>query len=94
MYDLTKAYNQLKTGLLERHLRRIIWRFSPDGPWLEFAFDCVAFGDCPAGNFLEIGRDLTAEEGREINPVAADKIINSTYVDDGVTGGLRRKLQG
>ena len=87
MYDLTKAYNQLKTGPVERHLRRLIWRFSPEEEWQDFAFDTVAFGDCPAGNFLELGRDLIAESGREVDPIAADRIIRDTYVDDGVTGG-------
>ena len=93
VFDLTKAYNSLKTGPVERHLRRFIWRFSPDEPWQDFAFDCVAFGDCPAANFLEIGRDLTANEGREIDPVAADKIINDSYVDDGVTGGSMAEVE-
>ena len=87
VYDLTKAYNQLKTGPVERHLRRLIWRFSPEEEWQDFAFDTVAFGDCPAGNFLELGRDLVAESGREVDPIAADRIIRDTYVDDGVTGG-------
>ena len=93
VFDLTKAYNCLKTGLVERHLRRFIWRFSPEDPWQDFAFDCVAFGDVPAGNFLEIGRDLLAEDGRDIDPIAADRIINDSYVDDGVTGGTKEEVE-
>ena len=31
--DLTKAYNALKTGLEEKHLRRIVWRFDPNEDW-------------------------------------------------------------
>ena len=93
VFDLTKAYNCLKTGPVERHLRRFIWRFSQDEPWMDFAFDCVAFGDCPAANCLEIGRDMTAEAGRGIDPIAADKIINDSYVDDGVTGGTRAEVE-
>ena len=93
VFDLTKAYNCLKTGPVERHLRRFIWRFSKDDPWMDFAFDCVAFGDCPAANCLEVGRDMTAEAGREIDPVAADKIINDSYVDDGVTGGSKAEVE-
>ena len=54
VYDLTKAYNSLKTGLVEKHLRRFMWRFSPDEEWQDFAFDTVAFGDLPEANFLEI----------------------------------------
>lgn len=92
VFDLTKAYNQLKTGLVERHLRRMIWRFSPDEPWMDFAFDCVAFGDCPAGNFLEIGRNLTAEVNKHHDPVASGKVARDTYVDDGVTGGSKAEV--
>ena len=91
VFDLTKAYNCLKTGPVERHLRRFIWRFSQESPWLDCAFDVVHFGDCPAANCLEIGRNITAEAGRDIDPIAADKIINDSYVDDGVTGVLELK---
>ena len=34
-----------------------------------------------------MARDQTAEAGRLIDPIAADKIIKDSYVDDGVTGG-------
>ena len=87
VFDLTKAYNSLKTGPVERNLRRFVWRFSPDDEWEDWAFDCVAFGDLPAANLLEIGRDLTADEGEEIDPVAARKIKVDSYVDDNVSGG-------
>ena len=93
VFDLTKAYNSLKTGPIERHVRRFIWRFSPDDPWSDFAFDCVAFGDCPAANFLEIGRNMTAEAGKDIDPVASKKIEEDCYVDDGVTGGSKAEVQ-
>ena len=73
VFDLTKAYNVLKTGLIERHLRRFVYRFSPKEEWQDFAFDTVAFGDLPAANFLEIGRDLTADAGMDIDEEAAEK---------------------
>ena len=62
-------------------------RFSPEDEWEDYALDCVAFGDFSAANCLEIGRDLTAEEGSEIDPVAARKIKDDSYVDDNVSGG-------
>ena len=49
--DLTKAYNALKTGPVEKHLRRFVWRFKPEDDWGDFGFDCVAFGDLPAEIF-------------------------------------------
>ena len=41
--DLTKAYNSLRTGLVERHLRRFVYRFDPSEDWSDYAFDCVTF---------------------------------------------------
>ena len=91
--DLTKAYNAMRTGLVEKHLRRIIWRFDPREEWSDYAFVCVAFGDVPAANCLEIGRDITADEGYEIDPVAAMKIKKDSYVDDMVTGGSAAEVK-
>ena len=93
VFDLTKAYNALKTGPIERNLRRFVWRFSPEDEWQDFAFDVVAFGDLPAANCLEIGRDLTADAGWEIDPVAARKIKDDSYVDDNVSGGNSEEVK-
>ena len=92
VWDLSKAYNALKTGPVERHLRRFIWRFSPSEDWQDFAFDCVAFGDLPAANFLEIGRNLTADAGYTIDAEAAEKIKRDSYVDDNISGGSREAV--
>ena len=86
-YDLAKAYNTMHTWLLERNVRRFVWRFSHDSPWIDFAFDRVHFGDVPAGCQLEVSLHKIADVGREICPVAADKIKHDRYVDDGLTGG-------
>ena len=93
VFDLTKAYNSLKTGPVEKNLRRFVWRFNPDDDWEDFAFDCVAFGDSPAANCLEIGRNMTADAGYEIDPVAAEKIKNDSYVDDNVSGGSKEEVE-
>ena len=90
--DLTKAYNGLKTGPVEKNLRRFVWRFKPEDEWEDFAFDCVAFGDLPAANLLEIGRNLTADAGEHIDPIAAKKIKKDSYVDDNVTGGSKEDI--
>ena len=45
----------------------------------DFAFDVVHFGDCPAANCLEIGRNMTAEAGRGIDSVAADNMNHPKY---------------
>ena len=93
VFDLTKAYNSLKTGLVEKHLRRFVWRFDPSEEWADYAFDCVAFGDIPAANCLTIGMNLTAKEGEHIDPVASKKIVKDSYVDDNVTGGTAAEVK-
>ena len=30
MFDLAKAYNTMRTGMVEKHLRRFVWRTSED----------------------------------------------------------------
>ena len=56
--DLAKAYNTLRTGLVERHLRRFVWRFNPTEPWQDYALDRVHFGDAPASTQLEVGKNI------------------------------------
>ena len=86
-YDLSKAYNTMKTGLTERHLRRWVWKFNEEDEWSDYAFDCVHFGDCCAATQLEVAKDLVADAGRDIDPEASARIKNDNYVDDGLTGG-------
>ena len=76
----------------ERHLRRFVWRFSKDDEWEDYAFDVVHFGDRCAATQLEVAKDLTAEAGRDIDPVAADRIQEDLYVDDGLTGGTVEEI--
>ena len=85
--DLSKAYNTLRTGLVERHVRRFVWRFSPQEDWQDFALDRVHFGDLCAATQLEVGKDLVADAGVDIDPEASKKIKDDLYVDDGLTGG-------
>ena len=81
-FDMAKAYNTLRTGLMERHLRRFVWRFSPDQPWQDFALDRVHFGDQCAATELEVGKDIVANKGRHIDPEAAQRIEEEVYVDE------------
>ena len=89
LFDLTKAYNSLKTGVIEKHLRRLIWRFSNEEPWQDFGYVVVVFGDRCAAELLELARGLTADAGQSIDPEASRKLKGDSYVDDGVTGGSR-----
>ena len=86
--DVTKAYYALKTGELEKHVRRVCWRHgNPAGKWCTYGFNTVSFGDRPAASFLEIAIRRTAEMNQPIDPLAATRIKEDRYVDDLSTGG-------
>ena len=86
--DVTKAYYSIRTGELEKHVRRVCWRFGDQRKkWQVFGFCTVSFGDRPAASFLEIAIRRTAEMNKEIDPVAAVRIRNDRYVNDLSTGG-------
>ena len=92
-YDLSKAYNTMKTTVVERHVRRFIWRFTEDGPWIDFAIDCVHFGDRPAACQLEVSKGKIAKLGKKIDPEASKKLVKDTYVDDGFSGGTEAAIK-
>ena len=50
--DVTKAYHGLRTGELEMHLRRVVYRKEPTDTWKTFGFLCVSFGDVAAQAIL------------------------------------------
>ena len=86
--DITKAYYQLRTGKLEMHLRRIVWRYSDvNSRWRTFAFIVVGMGDRPAATLLEICIRLTVKMFGYIDLVAAARIMSDHFVDDITTGG-------
>ena len=86
--DLTKAYFSMKTGEVELHLRRVVWRYGKvDEEWRHFVYETVSFGDKPAGVYLDIVINQAADRFHSIDPEAAEKIKNDRYVDDIATGG-------
>ena len=92
-YDMTKAYQSIATGEVERNVRRIVWRWcKTDAPWETYAYDVVTFGDHIAGLVLELVKGLAAELGEGIDHEAAQQIRFKTYVDDGLGGGTRERV--
>ena len=87
MVDLQKAYQAIHTGDLELHLRRFLFRESPEQPWEIFAFTRATFGDLSAGLILEVAKRRVAELGEQIDPVAAHQLKTYSYVDDSIMGG-------
>ena len=86
--DVTKAYYAIKTGELEKHVRRVCWRHGKSSShWRTYGFNTVSFGDRPAAAFLEIAIRRTADMNQHIDMLAATRIKNDRYVDDLSTGG-------
>ena len=52
--DISKAYNSIKTGEVERHVRRYWFRFTQNEPWKVYGANCVMFGDRPAASLMTI----------------------------------------
>ena len=64
IYDLTKAYQSIPTRELERHVRRIVWRWGNTvADWELYGYDVVTFGDQAAGLILELVKKLAADMG-------------------------------
>ena len=90
--DISKAYYQMVTGPVEKHVRRVLWRNGDVGtPWRIYGFTVVSMGDGPAACFMELTRRGTAEMSRYIDPVASEKIGEDAFVDDITTGGTEEE---
>ena len=94
VYDLTKAYQSIGTGQIERHVRRITWRWGDSSAnWQIFGYNVVTFGDQAAGLALELVKRLAADLGQNIDAEASHQIRSKTYVDDGAGGGTRSQVE-
>ena len=92
--DLTKAYFSMKTGEVELHLRRVVWRYGKvDEEWRHFGYATVSFGDKPAGVYLDIVINKATDMFQSVDPAAAAKIKNDRYVDDIATGGSPNEVE-
>ena len=60
--DISKAYNSLYTGLVERHTIWFWMRFSPDEEWVVYGMDRVQFGDKPAAALMSIAVKKAADK--------------------------------
>ena len=57
----------MKTGELEMHVRRVVWRYGKTGEkWRIFGYRTVSFGDKPVGSFLDIVINKLADMFKEI----------------------------
>ena len=92
VWDLTKAYNTVKTFGEEMHMRRLFWRFGEvDQPWRVFGISAMHFGDRCATCALQVALSKVADAGAHIDPDAAE-MIKQGYVDDGIGGGSKEDV--
>ena len=85
--DIKKMYHSVSTTVLERHLRRVKWRgVNLDIEPKIYGTEVVQFGDKPAAAITATAIKQTAELYEYIDPVAAEKLKNDSYVDDIATG--------
>ena len=88
--DISKAYYQMHTGPVEKHVRRVLWRDGDIGtPWRIFGFKVVSMGDSPAACLMELTRNMTAERAKHVDPIASKKLKKDAFVDDIPTGGTK-----
>ena len=91
--DVTKAYYQMLTGLLEKHVRRVVWRYGvKSAKWKIFGYLCVSFGDTPAAALLEICFRMVISMFGNIDPLAAHRLLHDHFVDDITTGGDEQQV--
>ena len=92
IFDLSKAYNVIRTTDFEKYLRLQVWRHGDTSKdWDVYGYATVAFGDVAASLCLELAKNRVADRGLELgmDPMAVEKLKQDVYVDDYVGGGSR-----
>ena len=92
-YDIKKMYHSVPTTDHEKFMRLMIWRPNEKEDWKTYGYIVVAMGDRPAACVLELVKDKAAELGYEIDPEVATKVVEDTFVDDGLTGGSEEEVR-
>ncbi|XP_060875890.1 uncharacterized protein LOC132949125 [Metopolophium dirhodum] len=86
MADIKQMYRQILVQPSDRDYLRILWRFSPSSPIDEYRLCTVTYGTSAAPfQALRTIRHLATLDGARW-PVAADVLLNDTFVDDILTG--------
>ena len=92
--DLSKAYQSVHTGITEKHVRRVVWRWgNKDAEWTDYAWAVMTFGDTLASLILELVKKIGADLGRDIDEEAVEVLLESTYVDDTLGGGTTEMVE-
>lgn len=85
--DISKFYQTVLSCTRDQHVRRVVWRFGNQEAQPDvFVTMRVNFGDRPAGCVAQAALRETARLYAHLSPVAAEKLLRDSYVDDLVTG--------
>ena len=83
----------MSTGLLEKHVRRVVWRHcNKKEIWKVYGFLVVAFGDRPAACLLDIVIKISCQLFQSVDPMAALRLTNDMFVDDLASGGENHEV--
>ena len=92
--DITKAYYAMHTGLVEKHVRRVLWRNCDKSARFKiYGYVVVPFGDIPAAVFLEICMRMAINMFGSIDLMAAHRLFEDHYVDDITSGGTEEEVR-
>ena len=72
-------------------MRRLVWHFNPEDPWVTYGVNRMHFGDRVATTGLEVAKRKVADVGEAIDPAAA-AMIKKGYSDDGFAGGTKQDI--
>lgn len=84
--DIEKMFRQIKINEEHRDYQRLLWRFSTDGPVLEYRITTVIDGTASA-TFLATRTLLRAGEDGAIQYPEAAKVVNRDFYMDDVSSG-------
>ena len=101
VFDITKLYNSIKTGLAERQLQKFWFRENPEtDDWKIYGVNCFQFGDRPASALMTISVKKAAQTFKEVakdlnlsvQDVRKDskKLLEDIYVNDGTSVGSKK----
>lgn len=84
--DIVKMFRQIEVIESHRKYQKILWRFSPSEPIAVYQFTRVIYGQA-AAPFLSVrAMCQCAHDYSKKFPIGAKAVLESFYVDDGLTG--------
>ena len=92
VFDVSKCYHGMKTGVSEFYMRLVLWRKPGEQEFTTYGHCTVGFGDISASTLLELIFAKLAEMGRDIDPHTALQLEILRYVDDGLFGGTKEQI--